>query len=196
MRATFRQNSQVALFDNPAPLHDPGGRTMIPLPPGVRGGWVISPDERYRYELFRVWDRSLPVLMLVGMNPSTASPNFDDNTLFKGRRYAVSWGFGSLLMGNAFSFRATDHKRLMKVLDPVGPENDKHLVAMAERADLILLAYGSPHRSLRYRGLQVGRMLAEQHAHKLHVLELSKDGVPKHPLYLKGSLKPVPWCPE
>lgn len=113
MRATFRQNSQVALFDNPAPLHDPGGRTMIPLPPGVRGGWVISPDERYRYELFRVWDRSLPVLMLVGMNPSTASPNFDDNTLFKGRRYAVSWGFGSLLMGNAFSFRATDHKRLM-----------------------------------------------------------------------------------
>ena len=83
----------------------------------------------------------------------------------------------------------------MEVSDPIGPENNKHLLAMAERADLILLAYGLPHPSLRYRGLQAARMLAEQHARKLHVLELSKDGVPKHPLYLKGTLKPVPWSP-
>lgn len=190
-----QDSEQTALFDIPAPLHNPGGKTMLPLPPEIRGGWIISPDEKYRYELIREWDKSLPVLMMVGMNPSTANPKFDDPTLYKGRRYAISWGFGSLHMGNAFAYRMTDQKRLMEVSDPIGPENNKHLLAMAERADLILLAYGLPHPSLRYRGLQAARMLAEQHARKLHVLELSKDGVPKHPLYLKGTLKPVPWSP-
>lgn len=168
---------------------------MILLPPGVRGSWVISPDEKYRYELARVWDETLPVLMAVGMNPSTANPEYDDMTLYKLRRYAISWGFGTLLMSNSFAYRATDQTRLLDVPDPVGSENDNHLMSMAERADLILLAYGLPKPSLRYRGIQVAHMLAERHARKLHVLELSRAGIPKHPLYLKGTLKPTAWTP-
>ena len=187
---------QIALFNRPAPAHDPGGKTMIALPPGVRGDWVISPCKRYRYELIRVWNESLPILLMIGMNPSTADPNFDDPTINKGRRYAISWGFGTMLMGNVFAYRATDQKRLLEVSDPIGPDNDKHLLAMTDRAELILFAYGSPDKSLLYRGPQVARMLAQRHAHKLHVLELSKYGVPKHPLYLKSFLKPIPWSPE
>ena len=136
MRNSIRKDLQAALFDIPAALHDPGGKTMIPLPLGVRGGWVISSDEKYRYELFRVWDKSLPVLMAIGMNPSVATPEYDDPTLYKIRRYAISWGFGTLLMGNSFGFRVTDQKRLIEVSDPIGPENDKHLITMAERADM------------------------------------------------------------
>lgn len=147
----------------------------------------------YRYELGRVWNGRLPVLLMIGMNPSTANAAFDDPTLYKGRRYAEDWGFGALLMGNVFGYRATNQKRLLETPDPVGPDNDAHLSAMADRADLILFAYGTPHKSLRYRGPEVARMLAKKHQQKLHVLALSKDGVPKHPLYLKGTLKPIPW---
>jgi len=178
------------------PAHDPGGKTMIALPLWVRGAAVFGgPGDMYRYQLSRVWNEQLPVLLMIGMNPSTANPNFDDPTIYKGRRYAVDWGFGTLLMGNVFAYRATDQKRLRELPDPVGPENDVGIVAMAERADMILFAYGSPHRTLRYRGLQVARMLAEKHVNKMRVLALSKDGIPKHPLYLKGTLKPVLWCP-
>ncbi len=193
---TNQDSRQAALFEMPEPAHDPGGKVKLPILPGVRGGWVISPCEMYRYELFREWDLTLPVMLMVGMNPSTANPAFDDPTIRKGYwKYARRWGFGTMLMGNGFAYRATDQKRLLEVDDPIGPENNKHLLSMAERADMILLAYGSPNPRLRYRGLDVARMLEEKHAAKLRVLELSKDGVPKHPLYLKESLNPIPWRP-
>jgi hypothetical protein len=177
--------------------HDPGGKTTLALPLWVRGAAVFDgPGDMYRYELSRVWDESKPVLFVIGMNPSTANSAFDDPTLYKVRHYAESWGYGTLLMGNVFAYRATDKKRLLEVSDPVGPENDQYLLDMADRAKLILFAYGSPHKSLLYRGPEVARLLARKHARKLHVLELSKSGVPKHPLYLKSMLKPVLWKPE
>jgi hypothetical protein len=35
--------------------------------------------------------------------------------------FAQQWGYGSLLLVNLFSFRATDPAALAKVSDPVGP---------------------------------------------------------------------------
>ena len=56
---------------------------------------------------------------------------------------------------------------------------------------MIVFAYGQPHRSLRYRGLEVARLLSRQGARTLHALRLAQDGTPCHPLYLLSSLKPV-----
>jgi hypothetical protein len=177
-------------------MHDPGGKTMIRLPLWVRGAAIFGgANEMYRYELSRVWNETLPALMLVMMNPSIATPFVDDPSVAKGRRYAEDWGFGTLLVGNGFAYRTTDQKGLMKVDDPIGPDNDKHLLDMAARADMILFAYGKPHKSLLYRGPHVARLLAKEHLAKFHVLEQSLDGTPKHPLYLKGSLRPIPWAP-
>lgn len=174
--------------------HNPGGKVMISLPVWVRGDAVFGgPNSMYRYELSRVWDDKRPVLMLVMMNPSVADPNMDDPSVAKARRYAENWGFGSLLVGNVFAYRATDQKRLLSIADPVGPENNAHLLAMATRASMILFAYGKPNKRLLYRGPQVARLLAEKYLKKFHVLALSKDGIPKHPLYLKGSLQPTRW---
>jgi hypothetical protein len=176
--------------------HDPGGKVLLPLPIWVKGSAVFGgSNDMYRYELSRVWDERLPVLLMIGMNPSTASPHYDDPTVAKGRRYAERWGYGTLLMGNAFAYRATDQKRLLEVGDPIGPENDRHLLSMADRADMILFAYGQPRKDLRHRGPQVAKMLATKHQPKVFVLELSQDGTPKHPLYLKGSLLPKAWSP-
>ncbi len=58
-------------------MHDPGGKTFIRLPIWVRGAAIFGgPNQMYRYELSRVWDETLPVLMLVLMNPSIAYPFF------------------------------------------------------------------------------------------------------------------------
>ena len=94
-----------------------------------------------------------------------------------------------LHVGNTFAYRATDKKRLRQNADPVGPDNDSHLIAMAKEAAIVVFAYGQPgHRTLAPQGIEVARLLRSKGA-KPHVLALSKAGVPMHPLYLRGSLR-------
>ncbi|MBR0560145.1 DUF1643 domain-containing protein [Neokomagataea anthophila] len=149
-----------------------------------------GPQDCYRYALQRVWQDNAPTLMWLMMNPSVATEFGDDRTVAKCQRYARSWGYGSILVGNSFAYRCTDQKRLIEVEDPIGPDNDAHLLHLAKDADLVILAYGSPQiKTLRQRGTDVALML-EQHGITLHTLRLSKSGRPEHPLYLPSDLKP------
>lgn len=174
--------------------HEVGGKTLIPVPIWMRSSAVFGgPNEEYRYTLSRTWDDSLPSVLIVMMNPSTASITHNDPSVAKCCRYAADWRYGSLWVGNSFAYRATDQKRLISVPDPVGPENDKYLLEMAEQASLIVFAYGLPHKSLRYRGPEVARLLSRGGTRPVHVLKLTKDGIPSHPLYLKGTLRPILW---
>jgi hypothetical protein len=191
---------QSRLFEEPAiqkPMHDVGGRVRIPLPPWVTEfGAVFRGEKRqYRTKLIRGWDNRLPTMLFVMMNPSVAKEDEDDPTVRKcWFKYARTWGFGRVWIGNTAAYRCTDQKRLLEVDDPIGPENDKHLLEMAAESSLILFAYGTPHKSLRQRGIDVARMFRAE-GHNLHVLRLSKNGIPVHPLYLPEDLKPIPWEP-
>ena len=168
---------------------------MIPLPPHVRGTADFDGDQNeYRYRLERVWDYKKPTCLFVLMNPSTADPLMDDPTVRNCRLYAERWGYGRLLIGNTFAYRMTDSRLLHKVEKPIGPWNDLYLLNMATEADLIVFAYGKPHRTLRERGAKVAQMFRDRgHSHKIHVLALCADGTPSHPLYKKADLQPVPW---
>lgn len=183
------------------PAHDPGGKRSLPLPVGVQGSAVYGdPFDCYRYvaeyalRSFVEYEK-LPTLMVVGMNPSTATHYQFDPTVAKVWRLAMRLGFVRLMMTNTFAYRATDQSRLMEVEDPIGIDNDSWLRGCASSTDMILMAYGTPNfRPLHARGPAVVQMLREAgHGHKLHVLKLSKSGVPCHPLYLPDSLVPVPW---
>jgi hypothetical protein len=128
------------------------------------------------------------------MNPSTADPVRDDPTVAKCCKFAKAWGYGGIVVANTFAYRCTDQDGLIKVSDPIGPDNDKHIVEMAKGANIVVFAYGKPkHKNLRTRGPAVARMILEQAKVTAHILSLGKDGTPKHPLYLKETLKPVIW---
>jgi hypothetical protein len=175
--------------------HDPGGKRLLKLPPGTRSTARFGgPDDCYRYELLREWDGALPAILFVMMNPSTADVQFDDSTVAKCGRLARAWGFGALLVGNTFAYRCTDQRRLTEIADPIGPENDDALLAMARDAAVTVFAYGKPaHRLLRFRGLDVAQGLARNGVLP-HVLKLTADGTPGHPLYMpEAGLRPVPW---
>lgn len=175
--------------------HDPGGKVRIVLPPDVKTRALFGgPGDCYRYRLSRTWNDKRPHALFVMMNPSTADLTVDDPTVAKCGRFARAWGFGGVCIGNTFAYRATDKKHLRLVADPIGPENDKHLVSMAKASEMVIFAYGQPgHRSLAPRGQQVARLLTARAAVIPHVLKLSKHGIPTHPLYLPESFKPVPW---
>ena len=174
--------------------HDAGGKVLLPVPIWVQSRAVFGgPNDEYRYTLERVWNASLPTILFVLMNASTATHTVNDPTVAKCTRYAEDWGYGTLLIGNTFAYRATDQKRLLTVTDPVGPDNDKHLSEMARRSSMIVFAYGKPPAILRTRGKEVAKMLSDGGRRPLHILKLCKDGTPSHPLYLSGGLKPIPW---
>jgi hypothetical protein len=170
--------------------HDPGGKVRPAWPADSVVSAVFSECQRYRYELREVWDPSRPLVLWLLMNPSVACTAHSDPTLRKTGNFARSWGFGGQLVGNVHAYRATDKSRLLEVDDPVGPDNDRTIVALAAQAKLVMLAYGQPPPALRARGQAVVSLL--RHHPGLHHLRLSRDGTPVHPLYLPAALRPQP----
>lgn len=148
---------------------------------------VFSPCRTWRYELWRRWDVSRPTCVFVGLNPSTADETTDDNTIRRCITYAREWGFGSLCMLNLFAFRATKPSVMRRVEDPVGPDNDATLERVCRDAGLVVAAWGVHGTHRNRAGEVVNRNLLGEYA----VLDLTRDGIPGHPLYLPKTLVPV-----
>lgn len=149
----------------------------------------------YRYALGRVLGSSPEICCFVGLNPSTATAEEDDPTIRRCCGYARSFGCGQLVMVNLFAWRATDPKGLRRCadagLDPIGPLNDAHVSRHARSAAMVVAAWGDGGRLLG-RGEQVRRMLHDAGI-ALHVLAVTQNGSPGHPLYLQRSLMPRLW---
>jgi hypothetical protein len=173
--------------------HDPGGKIRQKLASDVVTTALFGgPNNEFRYRLSRQWGIGAHILFIM-MNPSTADLEVDDPTVAKCGRLARRWGYAGLTVGNTFAYRATVQSRLAEVPDPVGPDNDRHLVEMARDAAMTVFAYGTPkHPALRARGPEVVRIVRAAGGQS-YVLKLSKQGIPYHPLYLSEGLVPFLW---
>lgn len=150
-------------------------------------GAEFSSDRVYRYRLWREWDKQKGSLCFVMLNPSTADENVNDPTVERCERRAVQMGFGRLDVVNIFALRSTDPMRLYEHAEPVGPANDRHILDAAGDAKMLVLGWGG-HGRLRGRGRQVIDMLR---GYQPHVLKLTKNLQPGHPLYVGYDQKPV-----
>ena len=147
---------------------------------GTRCGAEFSPCRTYRYSLTRGWDDTLPCVMFIGLNPSTADETKDDPTIRRCIQFAKDWGFGGLIMANLFAFRATDPKDMKRAADPVGPDNDSWLRELKDRAGLVIAAWGA-HGTFAERSEKVLAMFPDAGC-----LGKTANGQPKHPLYIPG----------
>ena len=132
---------------------------------------------RYRYWLRRIWDPALAHCVFIGLNPSTADAREDDPTLRRCLSFARGWGYGSLLLVNLFSLRATDPRALKMASDPIGPRTDLWLRRAAAETDTVIAAWGNGG-PLMNRGMKVHQMLKNPCC-----LGLTALGMPRHPLY-------------
>lgn len=124
------------------------------------------------------------------LNPSTADGTKDDPTIRRCMRFAREWGYGGLVVVNLFAFRCTKSTDLWSEKDPIGPDNDNHILKAVNECKGAVAAWGSfawQNRSAVVRELLISKNVP------LYYLELSKQGNPKHPLYLKANLKPQEW---
>ena len=146
---------------------------------------IISECGKYRYELRRVWDNSKPLVLFIGLNPSTADGTKDDPTSRVCINYAKRWGYGGVMMANLFAYRSTDKSVLRDVADPIGPDNDRHIARLIEEAGEVVCAWTDDGR-YQGRDKEVFSTLKSPKC-----LTQLKSGSPGHPLYKRRDLVPV-----
>jgi hypothetical protein len=152
---------------------------------------IFSPDRNYRYLLIHKWNGLFPerVCMWIGLNPSIADELKLDNTLRRIRAFSAAAGFNSFYMVNLFALVATDPKVMKAHPAPVGPENDQHIERALKKVMTVFVAWGA-HGKHFDRDRQVLALLRDR---QVCCLALTREGCPKHPLYLKGTLRPIPY---
>lgn len=172
---------------------------------GPLGMAVFSPCRRYRYWLDRTISQSSlgtirealqvyrdTTAVFVMLNPSVADCHQNDPTVRRCIGFATRWGCARLIVTNAFAFRSTDPRALREVEDPVGPRNleaIKDAVAAARHGGgPVVVAWGQ-HGGLNDHDETVLGWIEDEPL----CLGRTRDGFPRHPLYVPSDTVPVPY---
>jgi hypothetical protein len=135
---------------------------------------------KYRYQLNRIWDESLPVAACIGLNPSTANADKNDPTINKLIMLMKSNGYGGFKMLNLFGLISANPDYLRSCSDPIA-DNDKWVFNVVQTCDSIIFCWGNfkqaEYRSKKYIQKYPGALCFGRNA----------NGSPKHPLFLKGT---------
>lgn len=165
-------------------------------------GAVISDCGHYRYALTREWLGGEGTCLFVMLNPSTADASEDDPTIRRCIGFAQRWGYNRLAVGNVYGFRATDPKEMLAASYPVGEplppsrvaeydnQNDEWLRRLVLDPDTkrVICAWGAnvePRRARAVTDVLTGDFFP------VECLGLTKQGHPRHPLYIKADTEPV-----
>ncbi len=155
---------------------------------------VFDPTGRYRYCLGRRWHHKGPTLTFVMLNPSRADHRQEDPTLRRCIGLAQGWGYGALTVVNLFGYCSRQPRDLQRVSDPIGPENDRYLLAACTDVPTIVLAWGNSG-SLQGRDRAALALLAT-HRDRCHCLGRNQTGQPRHPLYVRRGARLSPYPNE
>jgi hypothetical protein len=146
-------------------------------------GATFSPCRKFRFELHRIYNKDLPLVMFIGLNPSTANEDNPDNTVKSCTRIAIRNGYGGFYILNCFPYVSTNPDDLKDFGNT--KENDEWLLKIAAKCKDVVFAYGD-FKVLKQTGRDVEIQKMFPNAKALHI---NKNGSPKHPLYCKSDTK-------
>lgn len=148
---------------------------------------IFSSDRKYRYVLKHSWidmfDTKEKAIVWIALNPSTADENKLDPTLTRIRNFSSDNGFNTFYMLNLFAYRATNPKDMLLQEDPIGIDNNYWINKICHENKIVVCSWGVLGNHLN-RQNEVLNMINDC---DLRYLELSKNNIPKHPLYLKSN---------
>lgn len=148
-------------------------------------GADFSECGKYRFSLWRIWDESKPLIMFIGLNPSTANQTSDDPTIRRVKRFAMDWGYGGVYMMNLFPFVTAYPSELPPADNEFTAVNIKNIAEISDRCDKVIFAWGN-FKEATATGNYVSKMFPD----KGYVLQINKNGSPKHPLYVAANIVP------
>jgi hypothetical protein len=161
---------------------------------GVHRGAIISMDGKYRYLLTRHWGprESGHVLVVCGANPSTADALVDDPTAKRVQGFARRDGYDGFLLINGAAYRAREPEAVPRCWRGIGPENEEALRGIAEMVPTIVCAWGTAGHAL---GVGLALRIFRETFCRLLCWGVTKDGHPRHPLYLPANTPLVEYRP-
>lgn len=152
----------------------------------------IDSTKKYRYLLTRKWDTKKPDVTFIMLNPSTADAFEDDPTIINCCKLSKEWGLGGIEVINLFAYRSSKPDELKKALDPIGPENNEHIIKAIKSSSLTIAAWGN-HGTFLNRDKEVIDLV--NNYCDLYCLLVNKTGCPTHPKNLSVDIKPVKFKP-
>lgn len=119
-------------------------------------------------------------MLFVLLNPSTADANVDDQTVRRCVGYARRAAMDGVELVNLFAYRATDPRELLRVEDPVGPENDRIIAkTVAGAAGPVVVAWSEHGHRHRRRVFEL--LNGSLAGIPVHCLGTVANGHPRHP---------------
>lgn len=158
---------------------------------------VFSDCGKYRYVLWDVWDDTKPILPWCLFNPSRAGAQdggtiVSDPTWRKGVGFSKRLGYGGQVFVNPFAYVSTDPKGLKAAGYPIGPDNNRHILAACAMGDgTVVCAWGALGRGLSRTGDVLYMLRAA--GYRTMALGFTADGLPRHPLMLGYKTGLVPF---
>ena len=157
--------------------------------------WIYIPDQdtSYRYILGTKGENPL---FVVGINPSTATPEKLDPTMKSAERIAKGNGFDSFIMLNVYPQRATNPNDMDMKIDMELHKNNLWAIDQVFRnlkePPVIWAAWGTNLGKRAYLKdclIELLELSKRYDARWCKVGKVSKAGHPHHPLYLKKDSK-------
>ncbi|NEQ52785.1 MAG: DUF1643 domain-containing protein [Leptolyngbya sp. SIO3F4] len=156
------------------------------------GSAIFDSSHKYRYCLTRSWPANhVSQVTFIMLNPSQANAEQDDPTLRACSQFAKAWGYTQLTVVNLFAYRTSKPENLASETDPIGPSNDRYLLAATDASKQVILAWGN-WGTLLNRAQAVVQLL-KPYRSKLYCLSYNRSGQPRHPLYIKRNTTPLAW---
>jgi hypothetical protein len=145
---------------------------------------VLSDCGKYRYFLARLLsepdEQHQRKVLFIMLNPSVADHLIDDPTIRRCMSFARREGAFYMGVVNLYALRATDPKILQNHVDPHGPENWRFVLGIIKQYDLVIAAWGANKAA----NCVLARRIKDSPG--LKCLGKTKDGSPRHPLYVKA----------
>lgn len=154
----------------------------------------LSADRRYRYTLLRRWGERAPGITWIMLNPSKADAEVDDPTIRRCMVFSQRFGYDAMVVVNLFAYRATDPRDLLEVgaEAALGPENGEWTRKACHQAAVIVAAWGTLSKPLRGAAGAISKII-QGDGYRLKCLGTTKDGQPRHPLYVRADVPLVDW---
>lgn len=154
-------------------------------------GACFNESRTCRYMLWRIWDKTLPMITFAMLNPSRADESTLDNTLRRTHTFAKENGHGGMIVVNLIPFVSPSPTDAVNADSNAlgegnGERNAHHVRNALNRSKTVVVGFGtwvskSPFREA-YQHIET--ILNERSP---MCLGHNADGSPKHPLYVAAN---------
>ena len=167
---------------------------MVENNQNIPEGWLYIGDEKVRYALGEPGSCNL---LIVGLNPSTATPDKPDPTIKRVRKIVDKEKLNGWIMINLYPMRTPKPSELPPAMDEEISKRNREVIKWIDHNYPIGRVYAAWGTNIEKRGYLVDEcqdIVDSIHSDQWFVRGITKNGHPKHPLYVSYEEK-MEWFP-